>query len=51
MHYKILLFFELIAIFVPKVWAHLSFSSKITLWYHFAPHVWPFLSFSSKSLT
>ncbi|MFS7990311.1 hypothetical protein Hanom_Chr11g01057311 [Helianthus anomalus] len=43
--------FELIAKIVPKVWARLSFSSKMTLLYHFAPHICNFLPFSSKYLT
>ncbi|MFS7932468.1 hypothetical protein Hanom_Chr04g00368241 [Helianthus anomalus] len=42
---------ELIAKIVPEVWARLSFSSKITLLYHFAPHVCNFLPFLSKCLT
>ncbi|KAJ0437836.1 hypothetical protein HanRHA438_Chr16g0755981 [Helianthus annuus] len=50
--YQILyLYLELIAKIVPDVWAHLPFSSKMTLLYHFAPHVCNFLSFSSKPLT
>ncbi|MFS8005807.1 hypothetical protein Hanom_Chr13g01241671 [Helianthus anomalus] len=44
-------YFELIAKIVPEVWTHLSFSSKMTLLYHFAPNVCNFLPFSSKPLT
>ncbi|MFS7963631.1 hypothetical protein Hanom_Chr08g00740621 [Helianthus anomalus] len=50
-HINFILFYELIAKIAPEVWAHLPFSSKMTLLYHFAPHVCNFLPFSSKSLT
>ncbi|MFS7890228.1 hypothetical protein Hanom_Chr00s000008g01616301 [Helianthus anomalus] len=48
---NIINFLELIAKIAPEIWAHLPFSSKMTLLYHFTPHVCNFLPFSSKPLT